>query len=30
MGMPKPTMAEQVAQAATIFQERRTGHAPER
>ena len=26
--MLKPTMAEQVAQAATAFQQRRTGHAP--
>src|SRR3954453_23707745 len=28
MIMPRPTMAEQVAQAATRFQEQRTGHAP--
>ncbi len=28
MIMPKPTMAEQMVQAATRFQEQRTGHAP--
>ena len=28
MVMPKPTVAQQVAQAASKFQEQRTGHAP--
>lgn len=28
MIMPKPTVAQQVAEAASKFQERRTGHAP--
>jgi len=28
MVMPMPTMAQQVAQAATLFQQQRTGHVP--